>query len=228
VLAFPSGSFSENSTFAITDVFSHMPKDALAKNFGVEQSAFDRIPREERFIFEAPVPPPLQADAVPDPSGSVPLDMRFKLMEQKPDASRGGKVRIADARNFPISTEIAAALVEVEPGHMREIHWHPNADEWQFYIAGKARMTVFGAEANSRTFDYRAGDVGTVPKAMAHFVENTGDTPLRFLELFRAPRFMDVSLKQWMALTPHELVQAHLDIDRGLLDALPKEKQPIT
>ena len=102
-------------------------------------------------------------------------------------------LRIADTRNFPISTEIAAALVEVQPGHMREIHWHPNADEWQFYIAGKARMTVFGARTNSRTFDFRAGDVGTVPKAMAHFVENTGDTPLRFLELFRAPRFMDVS-----------------------------------
>jgi oxalate decarboxylase len=45
-------------------------------------------------------------------------------------------------------------------------------------------MTVFGAETNSRTFDYQAGDVGTVPKAMAHFVENTGDTTLRFLELF--------------------------------------------
>lgn len=62
---------------------------------------------------------------------------------------------------------------------------------------------------------------------MAHFVENVGDTPLRFLELFRAPRFMDVSLAQWMALTPHELVQAHLNIDGGWLDALRKEKQPI-
>jgi len=62
--------------------------------------------------------------------------LRFKLMEQKPDVSGGGTVRIADTRNFPISTEIAAALVEVQPGHMREIHWHPNADEWQFYIAG--------------------------------------------------------------------------------------------
>src|SRR5262249_22658698 len=124
-------------------------------------------------------------DVCSDPSGSVPLDMRFKLMEQKPDTSRGGKVRIADTRNFPISTEIAATLVEVEPGHMREIHWHPNADEWQFYTAGKACMTVFGAQAHSRTFDYRAGDVGTA-KAMAHFVENTGDKPLRFLELFLA------------------------------------------
>ena len=88
VLAFPSGSFSEHSTFSITDMLSHMPKDALAKNFGVVPSAFDRIPRGERFIFEAPLPPPLQADAVKDPSGSVPLDMRFKLMEQRPPRRR--------------------------------------------------------------------------------------------------------------------------------------------
>ena len=117
----------------------------------------------------------------------------------QPDTSPGGTVRIADTRNFKISTEIAAALVEVQPGHMREIHWHPNSDEWQYYIAGQARMTVFAAQTNSRTFDYRAGDVGYVPKSMPHFVENTGSDPLRFLELFRSPRYMDVSLTQWMA-----------------------------
>jgi len=88
-------------------------------------------------------------------------------------------------------------------------------------------MTVFAAQGNSRTFDFQAGDVGTVPKAMAHFVENTGNETLRFLELFNAPRFVDVSLTQWMALTPHELVQAHLNLSRALIDALPTVKHPI-
>jgi oxalate decarboxylase len=227
VLTFPNGSFSEDSTFSITDMFAHMPKEALAKNFGVEKTAFDQIPKEEKFIFEAPMPPALQADTVGSAQGHVPLNMKFKLMAEKPARAPGGSVRIADMRNFVISSDIAAALVEVEPGHIREIHWHPNADEWQFYIAGKARMTVFGAQTNSRTFDFLAGDVGTVPKAMAHFVENTGNETLRFLEVFHAPRFVDVSLAQWMALTPHELVQAHLNINRDLLDALPTEKRPI-
>ena len=227
LLAFPNGMFSEDSTFAITDMFAHMPKEALAKNFVIDKTAFDHIPQKERFIFPVALPPPLQTDAVQDPDGRVPLDMSFKLMAQKADTSAAGSVRIADMRNFTISSDIAAALVEVEPGHMREIHWHPIADEWQYYIAGKARMTVFGAQANSRTFDFQAGDVGYVPKSMPHFVENTGNETLRFLELFHSPRFMDVSLKQWMANTPHELVQAHLDIDRQLIDAMPKEKQPV-
>jgi oxalate decarboxylase len=88
-------------------------------------------------------------------------------------------------------------------------------------------MTVFGAEAKARTFDFQAGDVGYVPMSMSHFIENTGDEPLRFLELFRAPRFIDVSLAQWMALTPHELVEAHLKIARGILDGIRKDKQPV-
>jgi oxalate decarboxylase len=88
-------------------------------------------------------------------------------------------------------------------------------------------MTVFSAEGRARTFDFQAGDVGYVPMSMPHFVENTGSEPLRFLELFRASRFEDVSLAQWMALTPHELVQAHLNLDREMLDAIRKDKQPV-
>lgn len=153
--------------------------------------------------------------------------MKFSLMELPPENAPGGPVRIADTRNFPISTQIAVAHVEVDPGHMREVHWHPDADEWQFYISGRARMTVFGAEARARTFDYQAGDVGYVTMSMSHFIENTGNEPLRLLELFRAPRFEDVSLAQWMALTPHELVAQHLNIDVAVLDRLRKSKQPV-
>ncbi len=227
LLAFPDGEFSEDSTFAISDLFAHTARDVLAKNLSISTDALRQTPKEELFIFQADPPPPLQEDTVPDPQGRVPQNMVFKLMDQPPASSPGGRVRIADTRNFPISTEIAAAHVEVDPGHMREIHWHPNADEWQYYISGKARMTVFAAEARARTFDYQAGDVGYVPMSMSHFIENIGDEPLRFLELFKSPRYMDVSLAQWMALTPHELVQAHLKIDRGILDGLRKTKQPV-
>ena len=82
--------------------------------------------------------------------------------------------------------------------------------EWQHYIEGQARMGVFAASGQARTFDYQAGDVGFVPFATGHYIENTGTTPLRFLEIFKSSYFADVSLNQWLALTPPELVQAHL------------------
>lgn len=145
-----------------------------------------------------------------------------RLMAQQPIM-----VRISDSTVFPVSRTIAAALVEVEPGAMRELHWHPNTDEWQYYIDGQARMGVFAASGQARTFDFHAGDVGYVPFAMGHYVENTDTVPLRFLEIFRSSYFGDVSLNQWLALTPPELVKAHLGLDQQVMDALRKQKAPI-
>jgi len=136
-------------------------------------------------------------------------------------------VRIVDSSNFPAASTIAAALVEVEPGGLRELHWHPNTDEWQYYLSGHGRMTVFADSGKARTFDYQAGDVGYVPFAMGHYVENTGDETLRFLEMFPSAYFADVSLNQWMALTPSELVQQHLNLDQQTLAALRKDKPVI-
>jgi oxalate decarboxylase len=128
---------------------------------------------------------------------------------------------------FPVSTTIAAALVEIAPGGLRELHWHPNADEWQYYIEGTARMGVFAAAGQARTFNFQAGDVGYVPFAMGHYIENIGDTPVRFLEMFKSNYYADVSLDQWMALTPPELVNAHLKLDPQVMNALRKQKAPV-
>ncbi len=145
------------------------------------------------------------------------------MMEQDPTVTEGGWVRITDSTNFPAASTIAAAQVCVNPGALRELHWHPH-DEWQYYISGRARMTVFASGGKARTFNYQAGDVGYIPHGMAHYVQNIGDEPLRFLELFRSPRFTDVSLNQWMALTPPELVEAHLNVDSKFIAALRKDK----
>ena len=232
LLVFDSGNFSENETFLITDWFKHTEPAVLAKNFGLPESAFADIPvdiEHERYIFPGPMPGPIDADAdaVASPEGAVPESFSHRLLAQEPVKAAGGQVRIVDSRNFAASKTIAAALVEVEPGAMRELHWHPNTDEWQYYIAGQAQMTVFAASGKARTFDYQAGDVGYVPFAMGHYVENTGDEPLRFLEMFRSDRFADLSLTQWMALTLPALVRAHLNLDQNAIAALSRTKRII-
>jgi oxalate decarboxylase len=78
-----------------------------------------------------------------------------------------------------------------------------------------------------RTFDFRAGDVGVVPFDTGHYVENTGTTPLRFIEVFKSSYFADVSLSTWMALTPPELVTAHLKPDDKVMAGLRKTKAPV-
>jgi oxalate decarboxylase len=226
LLVFDDGNFSEEETFLLSDWMAHTPKDVLAKNFGVPESAFDRIPEKDLWIFQAEVPGPLAGDRIVG-AGPVPNTFSHRMMAQEPIRSSGGTVRITDSSVFPASTTIAAALVEVEPGGMREMHWHPNTDEWQFYIAGEARMTVFAAENNARTFNFQAGDIGVVPFATGHYIENIGDTTLRFLEIFRSDHYADISLSQWLALTPHELVRAHLNIDESVLAKIPQRKTPV-
>ena len=227
LLVFDDGGFDEDDTFLISDWFKHTPNEVLGKNFGVSSTFFGDTPDpNQRYIFAATVPGPLNSDYI---AGVTPVPQAFshKLLAQEPIRTKGGSVRIADSTVFPVSTTIAAAFVEVEPGGMRELHWHPNADEWQYYLEGKARMGVFGASGQARTFDFQAGDVGYVPFAMGHYIENTGTTTMRFLEMFRSSHYANVSLDTWMALTPPELVEAHLKLDPQVMAALRKKQSPV-
>ena len=225
LLVFDDGSFSEDNTFLLSQWFAHLPKEVLAKNFRAPESDFANLPKEQLYIFANQVPPSIQAETVSDPNGAVPNPFVFRMMQMAPTKAPGGSIRIVDSRVFKAAENIAAAYVEIEPGGMRELHWHPRADEWQYYISGQARMTVFAAGNNSRTFDYQAGDVGYVPRAMGHYIENTGNTTVRFLEMFASSRYTDVSAAQWLALIPPQLVQAHLHLSGDLVAQLSKEKQ---
>jgi len=224
LLVFDDGDFDEDNTLMINDWFKHTPNEVLGKNFGVPASLFGHTPEESaRYIFPAPLPGSLGTAAI---AGASPVETSYtwRLMAQEPVLAKGGTVRINDSRLFPINTTTAAALVEVNPGGMRELHWHPNGDEWLYVIEGQARMGVFAGQGQARTFDLAAGDVGYVPVAMGHYLENTGTGPFRFLETFKSRYFVDLSLDTWMASTPPELVDAHLKLDKEVMDALRKTK----
>jgi oxalate decarboxylase len=227
LLVFDDGKFSEYETFLITDWMHHTPPEVLAKNFGVDASAFARVPSKELYIFQAPLPNSFEDDqrVAAGKLGLTPRRFDFKLTEMKPTkTTKGGEVHIVDSAIFPVSKTIAMAKVMVHPGGVRELHWHPNADEWQYYIQGQGRMTVFAAGAKARTLDFQAGDIGYVEITKPHYIENTGNEDLVFLEMFKSDRYQDLSLSQWISHTPPELVKAHLNVDDATLKAIPDHK----
>ncbi|TQJ23340.1 oxalate decarboxylase [Micromonospora sp. A202] len=136
LLVFNDGAFSENNTFLLSDFFAHTPRHVLAKNFGWTIEEMENLPEREKYIFQGDVPPPLQQDRVVSPTGDIPRSFKHRMTAQTPQRFRGGTVRVTDSTNFAASVTTAAALVEVEPGGMRELHWHPTTDEWQYYISG--------------------------------------------------------------------------------------------
>jgi oxalate decarboxylase len=224
LLVFDDGEFSESETVLLSDAMMHLPLSVLSKNFTVAEQAFANLPKQELFIFQADLPARLEDDqkTAAGALGKSSRDFAFRTDAMKPTKqTKGGEVRIVDSRNFKVTTT-TMAMVTVHPGGMRELHWHPNADEWQYFIAGKGRMTVVATGNRARTMDFQAGDVGYVQKTLLHYVENTGDTDLIFLEMFKADRFEEFSFSEWLAHTPPELVMAHLKIDKATYDAIPK------
>jgi len=226
VLIFNDGNFSENETLLVTELFAHTPKDVLAKNFGVQESAFDNIPSKEKYIFRQPIPQNIEQ--VRKELGADKMTGKYVFRSKDIPVSNwtGGSTKIIDVKNFDV-TSMAMLMIEIEPGGMREIHWHPDADEIQYYLTGQARMTVFNSVANARTFDYTAGDVGYVPKNLAHYIENTGTETVHVLNVFNRADYRDISLNQWLALTPSELVRGHLDVDDKLMNSLRATRCPV-
>lgn len=232
LLVFDDGSFSEGNTTQISDWSRHTPPEVLTKNWGVSPEAVKSVyeqPADGHYIFQGEVPPPLVEDLRSSGAkGRSAVDFSFLMSKMAPSVkARFGEVRIIDSKNFPVSTTISAAQVVLKPGGLRELHWHQNANEWQYYIQGQGRMTVFFNGAKARTADFNAGDVGYVPKTFGHYVENVGDADLIFLEMFKSNRYMDLSLSEWVSNTPPELVMAHLGISRETLEAIPKTKAVI-
>jgi len=230
MLVFDDGNFSEAETVLLSDSMAHLPREVLAKNFGVAEDALKNLPQTELFIFQAEVPGPLEADQKAA-AGSLdfsPQDFAFRTMDSPvTKRTKGGEVRIVDSSVFKVSTTVAMAMVTIHPGGLRELHWHPNADELQYYISGRGRMTVVATGNRARTLDFQAGDVGYVEKTLLHYIENTGDTDLVFLEMFKSSLYQDLSLSEWLAHTPPELVMAHLRIDEATRGAIPKDKAVI-
>ncbi len=227
MLVFDQGDFSEYATFLLSGWLAHTPAEVLAKNFGLPESALQVLPTEGLYIFAGTVPGPLEDDkkAVGGKAVESKVDYTFRMTAMKPTMETpGGEVRIVDSTVFPASKAIAAALVRIRPGAMRELHWHPNASEWQYWISGSGRMTVFASSGNARTMNFHANDVGYVPPVAGHYIENTGTEDILFLEMFRSSQFVDVSLNQWIRRIPLQMAKAELHLDTAEIEKIPDRK----
>src|SRR6266404_549828 len=226
LLVFDEGMFSEDTTLLLSDWLRHTPPSVLSKNFGLPASDIKKLPIRNLYIFPSDVPPSLGQDkaAVGGRQVESPYQYTFRMEAMTPTKeTSGGSARIVDSRNFTAAKNIAAGMITLKPGGLRELHWHPNASEWQYWIAGKGRMTVFNSDG-AHTMDFNANDVGFVPRVAGHYIENTGNTDAVLLEMFAASEFQDVSLNNWIRHLPPEMVTAHLNLDSDAIGKIPAEK----
>ncbi|EAS33083.3 oxalate decarboxylase family bicupin [Coccidioides immitis RS] len=227
LLCFDDGDFSRvGTTFMINDWITHTPKSVLAKNFGVPEGTFDTSWNPDPSVVNSTV----SMKNVTGPAGELMGNSSYVFhshpSQHKEVPGRGGTIQIVDSRNFPISKTIAATVVTLKPGGLRELHWHPTAEEWLYFHQGTARATVYIGAGNTRTFDFQAGDAGVFPDNSGHYVENLSETEdLIYLEIYKADRVADISLGQWLALTPSDIAAAAINVPIEVIENIKKEKQ---
>jgi oxalate decarboxylase len=230
LLVFDQGTFSEYQTFLISDWLAHTPEEVLSKNFHLSAAALKKLPTDELYIFPGTVPGPVEDDrrAVGGKAVESPISYTFRMKAMKPTVeNEWGDARIVDSSVFGASKAIASAMVRVKPKAMRELHWHPNASEWQYYIKGTGRMTMFASSGSARTMNFNANDVGFVPAVAGHYIENLGNEDLLMLELFKSSYFSDVSLNQWIRRLPPMMVTQHLHLNPSDLSHIPDRKDVV-
>ena len=224
LLVFDQGDFSEDDTFLLSELLAHTPPEVIQKNMGWTRQEWDQLPSEQLYIFPAELPDSLEADkrflgSKLETKNRYTFHGATTMTPQHQTA--GGMVRVIDSTNFLASRNIASSIVTLKPGAVRELHWHPNGSEWQYWIQGNGRMTIALTGAKARTADFNAGDVGYVPTMAGHYIENTGTEEVIFLEMFKAPQFQSISVNEWISRMPDKMAQAHLKLPTSAIRRVP-------
>lgn len=226
ILIFDNGDFSEDHTFSVTDWLSKTPLAVVAQNLGVPERDLANLPKGEAYFAQGPVPDDASFDAGARPAPELVTPHRYPLHAQQPRrVAGGGTQRTVTVDEFPISTTMAGSVLEIQPGAMRELHWHPNADEWQYYLEGMAEMAVFLAEGQVVTEQFEAGDVGYAPMGAGHYIRNTGTTLLRVLVGFNNGHYEANDLSAWLASNPVDVLATNLGLPRDVAARLPRQER---
>jgi oxalate decarboxylase len=223
VLGFDDGHFSEFGTFSITDWMSRTPAHLVARNLNLDPATVSNLPKKELYIMPGKIPAnPLEPNLADDLETAQSAH-KFRLSKMAPLTFPGGWERIVTVKEFPINNTLSSVMQYLEPGALRELHWHPNADEWQYYISGRARVTVFGAHGRAKTEEFGPGQIAFIQQGFGHYVEQVGSEPTQFFALFNSPVFEEISISKWLAGNPASLIADNFLITKDEVARLPRK-----
>jgi oxalate decarboxylase len=157
----------------------------------------------------------------------MPHTFLFDLEKSPPIPYRGGKLRGASQQNFPILKGNAGSMysLRLDRGAIREPHWHPSAWEFDYCVAGQARMAVVGPNNRWETFEVGPGEIVFIPQGYFHYIENIGPTELHFLVVFNtsAPEPEDdIGISVSFGAIPNAVLAAVFGVAEKVFQPIPK------
>ena len=164
---------------------------------------------------------------VPDPvtSGNELPTFKFELEKSQGRVMGGSYGKEATVAQLPISKGIAGVSMRMEPGVMRELHWHATAAEWAFVTEGAVRTTVIDPQGCSETNDFDPGDIWYFPRGHGHVIETLGDKPCHFILVFDNGYFSEFgtfSITDWIGHAPKELLAKNFGLPAVDVRQLPE------
>jgi oxalate decarboxylase len=112
-----------------------------------------------------------------------PVTFSASLDKSAIKATSGGWARDVTTKGLPIATDIAGAHLYLNPGGVREMHWH-NSAEWAYVLAGHCQVTVVDPEGETEVANYAPGDLWYFPKGHAHAIQTLGSEPCHAILAF--------------------------------------------
>src|SRR5438046_9924944 len=107
---------------------------------------------------------------VPDPllPGKELPTFKFELEKSKGKVLGNSVGKEVTVQQLPISRGIAGVSMQLEPGVMRELHWHATAAEWACVLKGRVRTTGINPAGHTEAHHLDPGDIRDFPRGPPH------------------------------------------------------------
>ncbi len=162
-------------------------------------------------------------DATPaasgSPDGATPFN--YRLGASAPQIFTDGKLRTATVANIASLAGLSINLLDIDPGALRELHWHPNAGEINYVLEGEGSIGILSATQETATFTIRPGSITYVPIGDAHYIRNTGPETLRLLVGFSNEAAQHQDFSSVLPWVPLDLLNQALGVAPGTLPIFP-------
>jgi oxalate decarboxylase len=157
----------------------------------------------------------------------------FPLGAQPINRYDGGSFQQASEVNFPIlkGQEASVLLLTLQPGGIREPHWHPSAWEINIVIKGVAAWVVIDGNGNHESFDQHVNDIVFAPQGSFHYFENRGpdDMTIVIIQNTSAPEDKDnIGIGESLSRLPPRVLSAVFGVPAETFNSFKKIDNAVT
>ncbi|PFN98792.1 cupin [Bacillus sp. AFS076308] len=119
---------------------------------------------------------------------------------------------------IPEMQDLALGDLFLSRAHIREPHWHPNADELDFIISGEVIISILNPSTlELQTYHVKPGQVTFLPKGWWHWITCVTEEA-HLLVAFNDGQIQSIEGSDVLRLTPPDVFELAYDVNARKLD----------